>query len=407
MQKWNRALVGFRLLTSTENGRPYGLIDDGVVGIDSGRIVWVGQRAQFEQMRVQAEIVEGDGRCLSPGLIDCHTHLVYGGHRAGEWEQRLGGKSYEEIARDGGGIASTVAATRAATEEELYASARDRVERLLREGVTTIEIKSGYGLDLETELKILRVATDLRQSMPIDVSRTLLAAHAMPPEFYGRGDDYIRHICEVILPAARPLCEAVDAFCETIAFSWSQCNEVFSAAQRLGLGVKIHAEQLTHTGSAASAAALGAWSADHLEYLKPAEAATLARHKTVAVLLPGAYYFLRQDQRPPITALRDQGVDMAVATDANPGSSPVGSLLLMMNMACTLFGLTPDEAFRGVTRSAARALRLDDRVGSIEVGKQADLVVWDIDSPAELAYGIGQNPCRQVYKRGELVMDNG
>ncbi len=407
MQKWNRALVGFRLLTSTDNGRPYGLIDDGVVGVDSGRIVWVGPRKQFEQMQVHAEIVEGDGRFLSPGLIDCHTHLVYAGHRAAEWEQRLCGASYEEIARAGGGIASTVAATRAATEEELYASSRDRAERLLREGVTTIEVKSGYGLDLETELKILRVTTDLSKSMPIDVSRTLLAAHAVPLEYYGRGVDYIRHICDVILPAARPFCEAVDAFCETIAFSWSQCAEVFAAAQRVGLGIKIHAEQLTHTGSAAAAAALGAWSADHLEYLQPAEAAALARHKTVAVLLPGAFYFLRQNQRPPIAALREHRVEMAVATDANPGSSPVGSLLLMMNMACTLFGLTPEEAFRGVTRSAARALRLEENVGSIEVGKQADLVVWDIDSPAELAYGIGRNPCRQVYKRGELVIDNG
>jgi imidazolonepropionase len=406
MQKWNRAMVGFRVLTAAENGRTYGQVDDCVVGIDSGRIVWVGPRKQFDQMQVQTEIVEGDGRFLSPGLIDCHAHWVYGGQRADEWEKRLGGASYEEIARAGGGIASTVQATRAASADQLYASARDRIGQLLHEGVTTFEIKSGYGLDLASELKMLSVATDLRNSMPIDVSRTLLAAHAVPPEFYGRPDNYVRYICETILPAAHTHCEAVDAFCESIAFNWQQCATVFSAAKALGLGLKIHAEQLTHTGSAAAAAALGAWSADHLEYLRADEAAMLARHGTVAVLLPGAYYFLKQDQRPPIAALRAHQVPMAVATDSNPGSSPVGSLLLMMNMACTLFGLTPMEAFFGVTRFAARALHLHDEVGSIEVGKQADLVVWDIDSPAELAYGIGRNPCRQVYKRGELVIDH-
>lgn len=406
MQKWFRAFVGFRVLTSSDTGAPYGQLNDCVVGINSGRIVWIGPRHEFEQMQVQTEIVEGDERFLTPGLIDCHTHLIYGGDRSAEWEQRLGGKSYEEIARSGGGIAATVAATRAASADQLYAGARDRIGHLLREGVTTFEMKSGYGLDLESELKMLRVATDLRQSMPIDVSRTLLAAHTVPAEFRGRPDDYIRYVCGTILPAARTQCEAVDAFCESIAFNWNQCSEVFAAAQQMGLGVKIHAEQLSHTGSAAASAKLGAWSADHLEYLQADEAAILAQQQTVAVLLPGAFYFLRQAQRPPVAALQAHGVEMAVATDANPGSSPVGSLLLMMNMACTLFGLTPEEAFRGVTRSAARALRWEDRIGSIEVGKQADLVVWDIDSPAELAYGIGRNPCRQVYKRGELVIDN-
>ncbi len=399
------AFVGFRLLTAAPNGPPYGLIDDGVVGVAAGCIAWVGSRKQFEQMRLKVDIVDGEGRCLSPGLVDCHTHLIYGGQRADEWERRLSGASYEEIARAGGGIASTVAATRAASDHQLYAAARDRAERLLREGVTTIEVKSGYGLDLENELKMLRVATDLRQSLPIDVSRTLLAAHAVGAEFRGRADDYIQFICDTMLPAAKPHCEAVDAFCESIAFSWEQCAKVFRAARQMGLGLKIHAEQLSHTGSAAAAAALGAWSADHLEYLQPDEAAALARHGSVAVLLPGAYYFLGQTQRPPIDALREQEVAIAVATDSNPGSSPTQSLLLMMNMACTFFGLTPEEAFRGVTLSAARALRWDHRVGSIEVGKQADLVVWDIDSPAELAYGIGCNPCRQVYKRGELVID--
>lgn len=405
MPNWDTAFIGFRVLTAADNGVPYGQLDDGVVGVASGRIVWVGPRQDFVQLRPPATVIEGEGRFLTPGLIDCHTHLVYAGNRASEWEQRLGGASYESIARGGGGIASTVRATRAASEDQLYAAARDRAERLLREGVTTIEIKSGYGLDLETELKLLRVATDLRRSMPLDISRTLLAAHAVPPEFQGRPDDFIQCICDTMLPAAQNQCEAVDAFCEPIAFTWEQCAKVFSAARQRGLGIKIHAEQLSHTGSAVAAAALGAWSADHLEFLREEEAAILAQQGTVAVLLPGAYYFLRQAKRPPIEALRQQGVPLAIASDSNPGSSPVQSLLLMMNMACTLFGLTPAEAFRGVTLAAARALRWEDRLGSIEVGKQADLVVWNIDSPAELAYGIGCNPCHQVYKRGELVID--
>jgi imidazolonepropionase len=405
MLRWDRALVGVHLLTATENGRPYGLVEDGAIGMAGGSIAWLGSRSEFERLGVQTEVLDGEGRFVSPGLIDCHTHAVYGGNRAAEWERRLAGESYESIARGGGGIAATVAATCAADEDGLYAAARGRLERLLREGVTAVEIKSGYGLDLETELKQLRVATDLGRSMPLDVSRTLLAAHAIPRGFAGRGDAYVEWVRGELLPAARPLCEAVDAFCEPIAFSWPQCAAIFAEAARLGLGLKIHAEQLSHTGAAAAAAALGAWSADHLEYLLADEAAILARHGTVAVLLPGAYYFLRQDRAPPIAALRGHGVEMAIATDTNPGSSPVGSLLLMLNMACSLFGLTPEEAFRGVTRSAARALRLEHRLGTLEVGKQADLVVWEIGSPAELAYGIAQNPCRQVYKRGELVID--
>jgi imidazolonepropionase len=404
--RWDRAFVGFRLLTACDNGAPYGLIDDGVVGVKQGKIVWVSPRAAADRANFGADVVEGYGRCLSPGLIDCHTHLIYGGQRIDEWEQRLRGVRYEEIAQAGGGIASTVAATRAATEDELYASARDRIQRLMSEGVTTFEIKSGYGLERDSELKMLRLAGDLGKSMPIDVSRTLLAAHALPAEFRGRSDDYIQSICHEVLPSARPHCDAVDAFCEPIAFSWSQCARLFEAARDAGLGFKIHAEQLSHTGSAAAAAALGAWSADHLEYLRADEAPILARHGTVAVLLPGAYYFLRQNHSPPVKALRESGAVMAVATDSNPGSSPVQSLLLMMNMACTLFGLTPEETFRGVTIAAAKALRREDRIGSIAVGKQADLVVWNLDSPAELSYALGANPCQQVYKRGELVIDH-
>lgn len=281
----------------------------------------------------RGQTIDGDGRFLSPGLIDCHTHLVYGGQRADEWESRLAGRTYEEIARAGGGILSTVRATRAASLEQLYAAARARVEQRLGEGVTTLEIKSGYGLDLPNELKILEVARDLGRSMPIDVSATLLAAHAFPPEYVGRADDYVERICREILPAAVGKCEAVDAFCENIAFSWPQCERVYREAQRLGLGIKIHAEQLTYTGSAAAAAAMGAWSADHLEYLRPEEAEVLARNGTVAVLLPGAFYCLRETQSPPIAALRESGATFAVASDCNPGSSPVGSLLLMANMA--------------------------------------------------------------------------
>lgn len=406
MPVWDRTFRGYRVATAREHGGPYGLIEDGVVGVRDGVIAWVGQAVDANPALFGANLSEGEGRCLTPGLIDCHTHLIYGGQRVAEWEQRLKGVSYEEISRAGGGIASTVRATRSASEAALYAAARDRVERLLNEGVTTFEIKSGYGLDLASELKMLQVATDLRRSMPIDVSRTCLAAHCVSPEFRGREDDYVRYLCAEVLPAVRPYCEAVDAFCESIAFHWSHCATVFRAAQEFGLGCKIHAEQLSHTGAAAAAAKMGAWSADHLEYLQPEEASILAEHGTVAVLLPGAYYFLRQQRTPPIAALRAHGVPMAVASDSNPGSSPVQSLLLMMNMACTLFGLTPEEAFHGVTTAAARALRLDHRMGSIEIGKQADLVVWDIESPAELAYGIGINPCRQVFKRGELVIDH-
>jgi imidazolonepropionase len=406
MTTWDRAFVGFRLLTAADNGRPFGLIENGAVGIAGGKIVFVGSPSDARHRLERIDVVEGDGRCLSPGLIDCHTHLVYGGNRADEWERRLAGDSYEAIATAGGGINATVSATRSAGADRLYAAARDRIEPMLREGVTTFEIKSGYGLDLETERTMLEVAIDLERSMPIDVSRTFLGLHAVPLEFRGRIESFVQFICQDVLPQVAPQCDAVDAFCEPIAFSESQCDRFFEAAGRLNLGVKIHAEQLSYTGSAAAAARRGAWSADHLEHLRAEEAAVLAQNGTVAVLLPGAYYFLRQKTPPPVAALRAAGAEMAVASDCNPGSSPVGSLLLMMNMACTLFGLTPEEAFRGVTRAAACALRRDKLLGTLEIGKQADLVVWDVESPVELAYAIGRNPCRQVYKRGELVVDN-
>jgi imidazolonepropionase len=404
MKQWDLLFDDFQLLTATSAGEPFGRLEADCLAVANGNIAWIGVRDSAERTSYRGPTIEGDGRALSPGLIDCHTHLVFGGDRASEWEARLGGQSYEQIAKSGGGILSTVRATRAATADHLYASARGRVERLMHEGVTTVEIKSGYGLDLASELKILEVGRDLALSMPIDISLTLLAAHAVPPEFTGRADAYIDLVCEEIIPAAAELCHAVDAFCESIAFSWPQCERVFAAAQRHGLGIKIHAEQLTHTGSAAAAARRGAWSADHLERLAPEEASVLAESGTVAVLLPGAYYFLGDTQPPPIAALRDAGATLAVATDCNPGSSPVHSLLLMANMACTLFRLTPAEVLAAITLGAARALRREKWIGSLEVGKWADLVVWDIASPAELAYNIAANPCREVYKRGERVL---
>ncbi len=394
-------LVDFQLMTMRSGAAPYGLVPDGAVAIRDGVIVWVGRVSDCQPDRFRGHVVSGHGRFLSPGLVDCHTHLVWGGSRADEWERRLAGVSYEAIARDGGGILSTVAATRAAPQDELYASARDRLQRLMREGVTTLEIKSGYGLDTDTELKLLRVATELRDSLPVDVRRTFLGAHALPPEYRGQSDRYIQLVCEEMIPAVRDYCEAVDVFCERIAFDVSQTRRVFQSAQQAGLDIKVHAEQLSLQGGARLAAEMGALSADHLEYLDEPSVQAMAARGTTAVLLPGAFYFLQETKLPPVELFRKYGVPVAIATDTNPGSSPVASLLLMMNMACTLFRLTPEEAMAGVTRNAARALGMSGQLGTLETGKQADLVVWEIGSPAELAYGIGHNPCRTVYKHGQ------
>jgi imidazolonepropionase len=396
-------LVDYQLMTMTGGQVPCGLIRDGALVIREGAIVWMGRVAELAANPFRGPVVEGEGRFLSPGLIDCHTHLVWGGTRAGEWEQRLQGVSYEEIARRGGGILSTVAATRAESESALYASARSRIEFLMHQGVTTFEIKSGYGLDTESELKILRVATDLRDSMPIDVQRTFLGAHAVPPEYQGRADDYVDYVCREMLPATRGHCDAVDVFCEGIGFDVAQTRRVFEAARNCGVPIKVHAEQLSNTGGAQLAAEMGALSADHLEYVDETAVAAMARHGTVAVLLPGAFYFIHESQVPPLKLFRQYQVPIAIATDANPGSSPVASLLLILNMACTLFRLTPEEALAAVTRNAARALGWQERLGTLQVGKQADIVEWEIGSPAELAYGIGHNPCRTVYKRGEVI----
>ncbi len=387
-------------------GAAYGAVEDGAIAVRGGRIAWVGPREALPAGTAHAPAYSGGGRWVTPGLIDCHTHLVYGGSRAREFELRLEGASYEEIARAGGGILSTVDATRAASDEALYRSAVPRLRALVAEGVTTLEIKSGYGLDRDAELKSLRVARRLGETHPVDVVTTFLGAHALPPEYRDRADAYIDFVCGEALPAAveAGLVDAVDAFCERIGFSAQQVARVFEAAQALGLPVKLHAEQLSDQGGAELAARYRALSADHLEYVSEAGIRALRAAGTVAVLLPGAFYFLRESQLPPIERLRAAGVPMAVATDSNPGTSPACSLLLMLNMACTLFRLTPEEALAGVTRNAARALGLDASRGTLEAGKAADFVLWDIEHPAELAYRFGFNPCHQVVKAGRVVL---
>ncbi len=379
----------------------YGLRENSALLVDGGCIAWLGRVGECPASG-NAETVDCGGRLLTPGLVDCHTHLVYGGDRADEFERRLEGASYAEIAAAGGGIRATVEATRRASDDELLAQARPRVEALLAEGVTTLEIKSGYGLDTDNEIKILRVAARIGEEYGVRVQKTFLGAHALPPEFDGRADDYIDLVCDDMLPraAAEGLVDAVDVFVESIAFSVAQAKRVFDCAARLDLPVKAHAEQLSDLGGAAIAAARGALSVDHLEYLSEADVARLATHGTVAVLLPGAFYVLRETQLPPLDALRAHGVPLALASDGNPGSSPLHSLLLILNLGCTLFRLTPAEALRGVTLNGAKALGLDAEIGSLEVGKRADLVLWNVDRPAMLAYRVGINPCRAVMQDG-------
>ncbi|MCV6591309.1 MAG: imidazolonepropionase [Silicimonas sp.] len=378
----------------------YGLLPDGAIVLDGETIHWVGPRADLPA-GITGERHGFDGRLVTPALIDCHTHLVFGGHRAREFEMRLEGASYEEIARAGGGIVSTVSATRDASETALLAEALTRVDRLIGEGVGTVEIKSGYGLDHETELKMLRVARAIGRERPVQVQTSFLGAHATPA-----GADPDIYIDETCIPALRAahgegLVDAVDGFCEGIAFSPDQIARVFDVAKTLGLPVKLHAEQLSHLGGTALAAQHGAISVDHVEYATGDDAAALARSGTVAVMLPGAFYTLHETQKPPIEAFRKHGVPMAVATDWNPGSSPLGSLLLAMNMAATLFGMTPAETLAGTTRNAARALGLTDR-GQIVPGLRADLAIWDVTDPAELSYRIGQNPLHKRIFGGAL-----
>jgi len=374
----------------------YGLIEGAAVVIRDGKIAWLGAEAEIPETYSSFSRVSYGGRLLTPALIDCHTHIVFGGNRAAEFEMRLNGASYEDVARAGGGIISTVKATRGATETALLASALPRVDAMLAEGVSTIEVKSGYGLDAETELRMLRVARAIETVRPIRVLTSFLGAHAIPPEYLGRADGYIDDVC---IPALRKahaesLVDAVDGFCEGIAFSLTQIARVFDVAKQLDLPVKLHAEQLSNLGGAKLAASYGALSADHIEYLDEAGVVALAKSGTVTVILPGAFYTLREKQMPPIAELRRHGVAMALATDCNPGSSPMTSLLLAMNMGCTLFRMTPLEALRGVTVNAARALGLKD-CGTIAVGQRADLAIWNVEHPAELAYRIGFNPLHQ------------
>jgi imidazolonepropionase len=400
--KCDRMWKSARLATMAE-GRPgLGVVERGLVAARDGRIVYAGAEADAPALEA-SEIVDCAGRWITPGLVDCHTHIVYGGDRAHEFELRLAGASYAEIARAGGGIVSTMRATRSASEEALVAQALPRVDALIAEGVTTMEVKSGYGLDRDSELKSLRAARRLGEVRPLSVSTTFLGAHAIPPEAKGDGDGYIATVCEDMLPAvaAARLADSVDAFCETIGFTPDQVARVFEAARAHGLPVKLHAEQLSNQKGAELAARFGAQSADHLEHVDEEGIAALARSGTVAVLLPGAFYFVRETHKPPVDALRRAGAHIALASDSNPGTSPLTSLLLAMNMGATLFRLTVEECLLGITREAARALGRLETVGTLETGKSCDLAIWDIERPAELVYRIGFNPLHQRIWRGD------
>lgn len=388
----------------------YGAIEDGALAVSGSGIVWAGKGKDLPGHIEKAaqKIYDGKRAWVTPGLVDCHTHLIYAGNRACEFELRLQGTSYEEIARRGGGILSTVSATRAADEQGLFQQSAFRLSSMLAEGATTIEVKSGYGLDLITELKMLRVARLLGERFPVTIVPSFLGAHALPPEFKESSDRYIDFVCTEVLPkvAEQGIAVAVDAFCDRIGFSRDQTEKLFKAAKAHGLQIRLHAEQLSNQDGAELAVRYGAMSVDHLEHLSEKGVMALAGSNTVAVLLPGAFYFIRETRIPPVKLLRKHNVPMAVSTDCNPGTSPTTSLLLMLNMACTLFGLTPEEALAGVTINAAKALGLNKRVGTLEAGKDADFVLWDISSPAELSYAFGSNPCREVVRHGKVVRSN-
>ncbi|MCF6126224.1 imidazolonepropionase [Mesorhizobium sp. M7A.F.Ca.CA.001.07.2.1] len=400
LRLWRNA----RLATMVDGSAGLGVVEHGAVAARDGRIVYAGLESELPPTLAQgAETVDCEGRWITPGLIDCHTHLVHAGNRANEFEMRLAGATYEEVARAGGGIVSSVKSLRAASEDELVTQSLPRLDALIAEGVTTVEIKSGYGLDLENEKKSLRAARQLGNQRPVTIRTTFLGAHALPPEAKGDKDAFIDLVANEILPkiAAEGLADAVDGFCEGIAFSPEQMARVFAAAKAAGLPVKLHADQLSNLHGAELAARYGALSADHLEYTDDAGAAAMAKAGTVATILPGAYYFIRETKKPPIGLFRQHGVRMAVATDNNPGTSPLTSLLLTMNMAATLFGLTVDECLAGVTREAARALGLLGETGTLEVGKSTDLAIWNIERPAELVYRMGFNPLHARIWRGQ------
>jgi imidazolonepropionase len=396
VQQSSVVLTSLRAATMRSGADPYGLIEDAAIVLAGGKIAWIGAQADLPGDYAALPVRDMGGRLITPALIDCHTHVIHGGNRAAEFQMRLQGASYEAVARAGGGIVSTVTATRKASEDDLVAAALPYVDAMIAEGVAVIEIKSGYGLEQDTELRMLRAARRIDQLRPVLVRTSYLAAHAVPAEYKGRADAYIDQVCIPALHAAHAqgLVDAVDGFCEGIAFSRAQIERLFEVAQSLGLPVKLHAEQLSNLGGAALAARYGAMSADHLEYLDEAGAVAMAASGTVAVILPGAFYTLRETRMPPIDLLRQHGVPMAVATDMNPGSSPMTSLLLAMNMACTLFRMTPAEALAGATTHAACALGLTDR-GTLASGQIADIAVWNCGHPAELAYRIGFNPLHQ------------
>ncbi len=404
---WTTVFTNANLATMVERGRPYGHIDADCLAIEEDRIVWIGQSSDLKDFSLPASCqkIDLDGRWITPGLVDCHTHLVYGGNRAEEFEMALNGLSYEEIAKRGGGIISTVTSTRNASERELIEASTPRLHECLQGGVTTIEIKSGYGLDVEDEIKMLEVAKHLGDENPVRVLKTFLGAHALPPEFKDNSDGYMEKVCQTMLPTAHALglVDAVDAFCEKIAFSAEQVRSLFKKAEQLDIPIKLHAEQLSNLHGAELAANFHALSADHLEYLDEAGVKAMAKSGTIAVLLPGAFYFLRETKLPPLELLRDHNVPIALATDCNPGSSPVTSPQLVMNMAAIQFRMTPEEALAGFTRNGARALGLQNNIGTLETGKQADLAIWNIDHPAELTYRVGSTPLHQRYFAGQLA----
>jgi len=402
---WQTLWTNIHLATMTDGGNSYGEIEHGALAIAAGKIAWLGKEIDLPDFNAaKVEVIDGQGQWMTPGLVDCHTHLVYGGNRANEFEMRLQGADYEEIAKAGGGIVSTVKATRAASESELLAEALPRLTALHQQGVTTVEIKSGYGLDTDNEIKMLKVAGQLSEKLPVTIKRTFLGAHALPVEYKNQPDAYIDLVCNEMLPeiARQNLADAVDVFCEGIGFNIEQTERVFAAAKKHNLPMKVHAEQLSDLGGTALAAQYQALSSDHVEFLSDQGVQAMAKADMVAVLLPGAFYFLRETQMPPIPSLRKHKVPMAIATDANPGSSPISSIQLMLNMACTLFRLTPSEALAGVTCHGAKALGLDATKGMLKVGYDADLVCWNISRPAELCYQFGVNPLTTLVQNGEF-----
>jgi len=404
---WQTLFINVNLATMTDGANSYGTKENAALAINDGKIVWIGKAADLPEYDANTvKVIDGQGKWLTPGLVDCHTHLVYGGNRANEFEMRLQGKSYQEIANAGGGIVSTVSATRKASEAELFAAALPRLTALHQQGVTSIEIKSGYGLDTENEVKMLKVASQLAEVLPVTIKRTFLGAHALPLEYKDKPDEYVDLVCHEMLPqvAKENLADAVDVFCEGIGFSLKQTERVFVAAKNHGLPVKIHAEQLSNLGGSELAAKYNALSSDHIEFLDETGIKAMKEADMVAVLLPGAFYFLRETQLPPMELLRKHQVPMAIATDSNPGSSPISNIQLMLNMGCTLFRLTPAEALAGVTCFGAKALGLSNQKGQLAVGFDADIAMWNIEQPAELCYQFGVNPLNELFIAGKKVL---